>query len=350
MRWTTLLSAGRMTLLGAGLGLLPACRREAAPDRLEAAAAPPDGRVIEVRDTTFPAVLEAAGIAAPVQRATLSTKVMGAVTSVRVQEGARVRAGQVLARIDARDIAAKRGQAAAGLADADAVHQDALRQARRFRALYADSAATRAQLDAAETGLARAEAGVRTAQAAANELEAYSAYAEVRAPFAGMVTQRFVDPGAFAAPGAPIVAVEDGSRLRISVTVVPDAARRLKPGARLEGTIERVPVAAVVEGVAPAPSGALYSVNALVDNARGAHPTGAAATLRIPLGVRTGLLVPVAALLHEGDLTGVRVQTASGTERRWVRLGTPAGDAVEVLSGLRSGDRIFIPALAEGGR
>lgn len=351
MRWTTILSAGRMTLLGAGLGLLPACRREAAaPDRLGAAAAPLDGRVIEVRDTTIPAVLEAAGIAAPVQRATLSTKVMGAVTSVRVQEGARVRAGQVLARIDARDIAAKRAQAAAGLADADAVHRDALTQAQRFRALYADSAATRAQFDAAETGLARAEAGVRTAQAAASVLEAYGAYAEVRAPFAGMVTQRFVDQGAFVAPGAPIVAVEDGSRLRISVTVAPDAARRLKPGARVEGTIERVPVDAVVEGVAPAPSGALYNVNALVDNARGAHPTGAAATLRIPLGVRTGVLVPVAALVHEGDLTGVRVQTASGTEPRWVRLGTPAGDAVEVLSGLRSGDRIFIPASAEGGR
>ena len=104
---------------------------------------------------------------------------------------------------------------------------------------------------------------MRTAQAAANELEAYGAYAEVRAPFGGVVTQRFVDRGAFVAPGAPIVAVEDGSRLRISVTVAPAAARRLKAGARVEGTIERVPVDAVVEGVAPAPSGALYTVNAL---------------------------------------------------------------------------------------
>ncbi len=350
MRWKTKFSAGRMMLLGASLSLLPACRREAAVDRPGAPATQPDGRMLELRDSTFPAVLEAAGSAAPVQRATLSTKVMGAVTSVLVQEGARVRAGQVLARIDSRDVAAKRAQAAAGLADADAVSRDALTQAQRFRALYADSAATRAQLDAAETGLARAEAGVRTAQAAADELEAYGAYAEVRAPFAGVVTQRFVDRGAFVAPGAPIVAVEDESRLRISVTVAPDAARRLKPGARVEGTIERVAVDAVVEGVAPAPSGALYTVNALVNNAGGAHPTGGSATLRIPVGVRTGLVVPVAALVHEGDLTGVRLQTASGTERRWVRLGTPAGDAVEVLSGLRSGDRIFIPAAAEGSR
>lgn len=350
MRRMTMLSAGRMTLLGAGLGLLSACGRDAAPDRPAAAAAPPAGRVIEVRDTTIVTVLEAAGIAAPVQRATLSTKVMGAVTSVQVQEGARVRMGQLLARIDARDIAAKRAQAAAGLADADAVRRDAQMQAERFRALYADSAATRAQLDAAETGLARAEAGMGTARAAANQLEAYGAYAEVRAPFAGVVTRRFVDPGAFVAPGAPIVAVEDGSRLRISVTVAPDAARRLEAGAQVEGTIERVPVHAVVEGVASAASGALYSVNAIVDNARGVHPMGGGATLRIPLGVRTGVLVPLAALVHEGDLTGVRVQTASGAERRWVRLGGPAGDAVEVLSGLQPGDRIFIPAAAEGGR
>lgn len=350
MRWMTMLSAGRMTLLGASLSLLPACRREPARDRFAAVAPPPDGRVIEVRDTTIPAVLEAAGIAAPVQRATLSTKVMGSVTSVQVQVGASVQAGQVLARIDARDIAAKRAQAAAALGEADAVHRDALTQAQRFRGLYADSAATRAQLDAVETGLARAEAGMRTARAAANELEAYAAYAEVRAPFAGVVTRRFVDPGAFVAPGAPIVDVEDGSRLRISVTVPPDAARRLKPGARMEGTIERVQVDAVVEGVAPAHSGALYNVNALVNNARGTHPTGGSATLRIPVGVRSGVLVPVAALVHEGDLTGVRVQTASGTERRWVRLGTPAGDAVEVLSGLRSGDRVFIPVAGDGGR
>jgi multidrug efflux pump subunit AcrA (membrane-fusion protein) len=134
MRWTTIFSAGRTALLVAGLGVLPACRRQPAPDGTGDTAAPPAGRVIEVRDTTIPAVLEAAGIAAPIQRATLSTKVMGAVTSVLVQEGTRVRTGQVLARIDARDIAAKRAQTAAGVADADAVHKDALTQAQRFRA------------------------------------------------------------------------------------------------------------------------------------------------------------------------------------------------------------------------
>ena len=79
---------------------------------------------------------------------------------------------------------------------------DAEVQAGRIRALYADSAATRAQLDQAETGLARADGRAwPAARGMAAELAATASYAEVRAPFAGVVTRRFVDPGSFAAPG-----------------------------------------------------------------------------------------------------------------------------------------------------
>ena len=348
MRSTTT-PAHRLALAAAGLGLVLACRSEPEPDRPGAAAAPSQGRVTVVRDTTVASMLEAAGTAEPVRRATLSTKLTGTVTAVLVREGERVQRGQVLARIDARDIVARQARAAAGIAEADAVHRDAVTQAARFRALYADSAATRAQLDEAETGLARAEAAVRTTRAAARELEAVGAYAQVRAPFAGTVTQRFVDPGAFVAPGTPVVAMEDHSRLRISVTVAPATAAPLEPGASLDGTVERRPVEVRIEGTAPA-AGALYRVNALVDNARGDFPSGGAATLRLPQGVRTTILVPAAALVREGDLTGLRIRTSGGTELRWVRLGSPVGDAVEVLSGLRSGDQVFVPAAAGTGR
>ncbi len=343
MRLTTVLLVG-------GLTALAACGRKPAKPVRGAATAALDGSVIEVRDTMIPAVLEAAGTAEPVQRATLSTKLMGAVTAVPVHEGEPVRAGQLLARIDARDLTARQSQAQAGIAEAEAVQRDAATQARRFQALYADSAATRAQLDAVETGLARAEAGVRTARAAASEVTVMRGYAELRAPFAGVVSRRFVDPGAFVAPGAPVVTVVDGSRLRISVTVAPGAAGLLAPGARLRGTIENEPVEALVEGVAPTATGALYTVNALVANSRGEHPAGGAATLRIPRGTRVGILIPDAAFVREGDLTGVRIRTAVGLERRWVRLGPATDGAVEVLSGLRAGDRVFVPQPHEGGR
>jgi hypothetical protein len=145
------------------------------------------------------------------------------------------------------------------------------------------------------------------------------------------------------APGDPIATVEDASRLRISVTVAPALARRLKPGDRVAATIEGDPAGAVGEGVVPS-AAALYTVNALVDNAAGRYPAGSAAALAIHQGERRALLVPDAALVREGDLTGVRVKGAAGFELRWVRVGSRLGDRIEVLAGLRSGDQVLLPA------
>jgi RND family efflux transporter MFP subunit len=339
----------RVTTLMMVPALLLGCRDRPAPETASAPGRAPEGRLVVVRDTAIVSVLEVAGVAEPVRRATLSTRLSGAVTAVLVQEGARVRQGQVLARIDDRDLRGRQAQVQAGISEAEAVHRDAQVQAGRMQALYADSAATRVQLEAAETGLARARAAERAARGAAQELAGTRAYAELRAPFAGVVTERLVDPGAYVAPGTPIVAVADPTRLRISVTVSPETAGRLRPGQRVPGTVEGTAVEAVVEGVVPA-AGALYSVNALVANARGTHALGAAATLRLDQGEHQGLLVPAEALIHEGDLLGVRVRTEAGDELRWIQAGREAVGAVEVLSGLKDGERILIPAPAQDGR
>ena len=306
------------------------------------------GTELVVRDTVVNTSFEAAGTAQPLQQATLSTKLMATVTAVLVQEGDVVAAGQPLVRLDARDLVARQAQVGASIAEAEAMRRDAVTQAGRIRALYADSAATRAQLDAVETGLARAEAGVRAARAAAGELGAVASYATVRAPFDGIVTRRFVHPGAFAAPGAPLVALQDASRLRISASAAPDAVHGLRRGATLAATIEGRPATATIEGIVPASGGNLYTINALVANPDRAILAGSAATLALPLGERPALVVPAAALVREGDLTGVTLRTARGDETRWIRTGPtlPAGDGprIEVTAGLRAGDRIVVPS------
>ncbi len=339
----------RTTVLGMLiLGLATACGRDATKSTGGTAAEQAVGATLTVRDTTITGTFEAAGVAEPFQRATLSTKLMGSVTQVLVREGDRVAKGQVLARIDARDVEAKRAQVDAGIAAAEAMYQDAQTQAARFRALYADSAATRYQLEQVETGLARAEAGLRTARASRDELNAIGDYAEIRAPFSGVVTQRFVDAGAFAAPGAPIVEVQDAARLRVSVTVPPRVASGLKTGQSLDAAIEGHPARAIIEGAVPAPAGAVYTVNALVENPKEAFMSGSAATLLIPDGTRSAILIPATALVQEGDLTGVRVTVGGITALRWVKIGgpcnAPAGAAacVEVLSGLTAGDEIVV--------
>jgi RND family efflux transporter MFP subunit len=307
------------------------------------ATTPRSGRTVTLADTVISTSIEAAGAAEAIQRAVLATRLMGSVVAIPVREGEGVRRNQLLARVDAREIDARRGQARARIAEAEAIHRDAVTQAERFRGLYADEAATKAQLEAAETGLARAEAGLRTARAMEAELDAAGAYAELRAPFAGTVVQRAVDPGAFVAPGQPIVTVEDASKLRISVTVAPVSAQRLRPGDSVAATIEGVPTTALVEGTVPS-AAALYTVNALVNNQAGRFPAGSAATLSIPEGERRALLIPEAALVREGDLTGVRVRGASGFELRWVRVGSRIGGGIEVLAGLRAGEQVLLPA------
>lgn len=306
-----------------------------------------EGEAWTVRDTVLAATFEAAGVARPVADATLSTKLMGQVIEVSVREGDVVVEGQPLIRIDATDLAAKRAQVEASIREAEAVVRQAETQAGRMRALYEQDAAPRVQLDAAETGLERARARLATARAAAAEVDATARYAVVRAPFPGLVTSRFVDPGDFAAPGAPMVTVLDARRLRITATAAPDAVAGIGRGDTLRARIEGVPAVAVVEGVVPSAAGSLYAVNALVENAGRRFLPGSAATLELPQGSRAALLIPEAAVVRQGDLTGVRVRTADGATLRWIRLGSPRDDMVEVLAGLRAGDVILVPAGAD---
>lgn len=304
--------------------------------------------LVAVLDSVIPSTLEATGVAAPMVQATLSTRLMAAVTEVLVQEGDRVRAGQVLVRLDTRDLQARASQSAAGVAAAEAQADEAERYAVRIRALYADSAAPKAMLDAAEAGLARARAGVAQARGAGTELAAVTQYGVLRAPFAGVVTRRWVDPGAFAAPGAPLVTLEDASRLRITVTTTPAAAHILKRGARIEARIEDLPALAEIEGVVPVQGGGLYTINAIVRDAQGRYSSGGAATLLLPVGERRALFVPAGAVARQGDLTGVRVWVEDRAELRWVRLGETRGEMVEVLSGLHGHESVVVPRVAEG--
>jgi RND family efflux transporter MFP subunit len=321
--------------------LLAACGGEDAPVPVEVPAI--GGTAVAVVDTVVDDLFAASGTAEPMRSATLSTRLMASVISVAVQEGERVAAGQLLVQLDARDLDARRSQVEAGMAEAKAMHGDASAHAARIRGLFADSAATRAQLDQAEAALARATAGVSRAEAMAAEVAATASYAEVRAPFAGVVTARLVDPGAFAAPGSPLVTVEDAATLRVSVQVAPDLVKGLKRGATVLATIGDTSVSATIEGVVRSGSN-LYTINALVPNAAGRLLSGSSARLLFPQGTRRAVVVPATAVVRRDDLTGVHARTGGVAALRWVRLGGPIGDGIEVIAGLAPGDSVLLPA------
>ena len=310
----------------------------------EAVAPPPtSGRAVAVVDTVMTATVEAVGVAAPRESATLSTRLMARVTEVTVVEGQPVQAGQLLVRLDVADLIAKQRQAEAAAADAVAQRDLARLTATRMRALLADSAAPRAQVDLAEAGLARAEAGVRATEAALAELGATLTYGEIRAPFDGIVASRSVDVGDFVAPGTPVMVVDRRGELRVAATVAAPLAAGLRPGDSLVAVVEGDVVGARIEGIARG-GGGTYTINALVANPGGAILPGSAATLRLPTAERRVLLVPATAVTSTGDLHAVRRRTASGDLHTIVRLGATVDDRVEVVAGLVRGDSVVLAA------
>jgi RND family efflux transporter MFP subunit len=304
------------------------------------------GAVHMVRAVAAPEILNAPAVAEPYASATLSTKLMGSIVAVHVQEGDHVRAGQPLATVDSRDLTAKSAQIAAGIAEAEAIEQEAGLHLQRIQTLFAEDAAPRAQLDAAETGLARARAGVRAAHAGSAELEATRGYSIVRAPFDGVITRRMVDVGAFAAPGTPLLTIQNSRRLRVTGTAAPQAVRGLKRGSRVHVEIEGEATTGAVEAVVPT-AGNLYRVNVIVENADGRFMPGSAATLALQqMQDRLTIRVPAAAIQRSGDLAGVYVRSGVNTILRWVQLGATTENEVEILTGLREGEQIIIPANA----
>ena len=100
----------------------------------------------------------------------------------------------------------------------------------------------------------------------------------------------------------------------------------------------------------------MYQINALVENDEARYLPNGTATLSLVQGERTAILIPTAAIHRHGDLAGVYLRDERGASLRWVRLregdqqagGSIPGAMVEVLSGLRTGDRIIVPTSAAG--
>ena len=322
-----------------------ACGAEEAPQEKRSGARM-EGTVMTVRATAAPDFTRATAVAEPFTIATVSTKLMGTVTAVHVHEGDRVAVGQPLVSIDARELTAKSVQVAAAIAEAEAVEREAATHAARMRTLFAEDAAPRAQLDAAETALARARARVTAVRAGRAELEATRGYSVIKAPFAGIITRRLVDPGAFASPGAPLITIQDSRRLRVTGTRAPGSIQSLKRGTVVGVQIEGQPANGIVEAVVPT-GGSLYRINVIVDNTAAAYLPGAAAILMLPQpNARSAIRIPRAALIQNGDLTGVHVRKNAQTVLRWIQIGTETDGEVEVLSGLRDGEEIVLPTAA----
>ena len=333
----------RLALPALGLTVIACGTGQAAlPDAREA---PPPSIVVRAESLATSVPIDGSVVAR--RRAEIATRLMARVTAVPVDVGMPVRAGQVLVRLGVEDVAANRSRVVAARDAALAARDEAARQSARMDTLLAQDAVARVQRDQARLALAQAEAQLAGAQAAVQDVATAEGYAQLAAPFAGVVALRSVDPGDLASPGVPLVVVEDDGPRDAVFAVPADLAVGLAQGRRIAivdgaGRVATLPVRVVGRAADPLTRTVELRVSTPPD-----WRTGIAVTALVPAGLHAGVAVPASAIIRRGELTGVRVVMDDAVMLRWVRLGRPAVSAdggntgrVEVLSGLEAGDRI----------
>lgn len=289
------------------------------------------------------------GVVEAVRRADLSAQTAGRVSTMEVDVNDPVKAGDVLLRITAVEQDAGANTARAQLRAAEATAAEAEQAYRRYAALAGNQYVSKLQLDQAKAARDSAIAARDAARAQLAQAAQQAAYTVVRAPFAGVVASRNVEPGETVAPGQPLVSVYAPRDLRIEVAVPQTRAEAIRRNPRatvvLPGGREVVPAEVIVF---PAADAASHSVNVRVRLPDLDPPPAPGTTAKVVFDAdalgdpATGALlrIPASAVAQRGELSVAYVRQGDRLLLRQLRLGAHVGDQVEVISGLRAGEQV----------
>jgi len=316
--------------------------------------------VIAAQNITVPDWLEAVGTVRAAQSTQIASQSMGNIVEIRAQEGNRVQGGQILAVIDDSQPRAAVEQSAAAVTAAQkevssAESELALAQStlKRYQQLYDkksispqefDEIKTRSQ--AAESRRDMAQAGEAQASAALTQARTSLANTRIRAPFAGVVTEKKADAGTFASPGLPLFTLEDTRSYRLEAMVDESDIRLVRVGESvpvLLDSVENAEFRGKVAQIVPAADAASRSVLVKIELPADARlRSGLFGRAHFPRGTRSTLMIPRTTIAERGQLRGVFVVDANRiAQLRYVTLGKASGEQVEVLSGLQQGEKLI---------
>jgi RND family efflux transporter MFP subunit len=383
-------------LLAALAGAAAPEPRAAGAQAVESPAAEPRVRIEKLDPSVVGDLYEAVGTVRSRTTSVLSSRIVAAITAVLVQEGDRVRLGQLLMELDDRDVQAQLQKARAGLREA----QDALAEVEqailaaeaatdavtanrelaestfeRYKALHERRSVSDQEFDEMRAKFKAAVAEERRATQMAESLRSkkrqvlarieqaqadvasgqnYVGYARIEAPLAGIVTAKHADVGSMASPGVPLITIEDGSRYRFEAVIEESRVGQIRLEDRAEVRIDALPdrsfegrVSEIVPTSDPESRSIVVKVELASDKteagSRSVLRSGFFGRARFTVGQRKVLAVPRKALVLRGQLVGVYVVGEDGTARlRLIQTGREQEAGVEVLSGLEPGDRIVV--------
>jgi RND family efflux transporter MFP subunit len=281
----------------------------------------------------------AAGALTSRNTSVLSSKVMGRVSHLGVQEGDHVSAGKLLIKIESGEIAAQTFQA-------QAAYNNAKLQYDRIKGLYDATASTQVEMDQATLGLETAKAGL-------NAAKAMESYTIITAPITGQIMEKRINLGEMAMPGQPLLKIEDNRNLRLEVTVREQDILHIHTGSTVSVQIDAMPVKPIqgkVAMVVPASDVRAHSFVVKVDipAAKGLI-TGMYGKALFSTGKRDAILVPRSSVVGMSGVSGVYLVSAEGNAVfQMVQPGEVRDDMIEAAAGLKAGDRVIVSGQTAG--
>ena len=353
-RWLLLFAAAVLLLVATLAARGWATRRAAlfAP-AAAASAAPPSvllapGDVVAAAQTELTSLLAISGGLRAVNSAVVKAKVAAEVKALTVREGDRVQAGQLLGRLDATEVLLKLRQAEDQAAAAQAQVDIAQRTLDNNKALVNQGFISRTALDTAVSSTAGAQASLQAARATADLARKAVADSEIRAPIAGLVAMRAVQPGERVGVDARLLEIVDLSRIELEAAVAPEDVLGLRVGQAAQVLIDGMvtPVPAKVVRISPsAQTGTRSVMTYLALSSTTGLRQGLFARASIEMQRRTALVVPVSSVrfdqarpyvltVENGKAVARTVATGA---RGDVALNGGTEAAVEITEGLGAG-------------
>jgi RND family efflux transporter MFP subunit len=284
----------------------------------------------------------------PARKATVRAQVGGEIVLLAVDRGQAVRAGGLLAKISSRDLQMNFASSKASVSSAETALAVATAEQQRTAALVKGGALAARDLEQAKNAVSTAQAQVAAARARQTSVGQQLDDTSVKAPFAGVVSERPASLGDVVSPGTELLTVIDPSSMRLEASVPSDQIQQVSPGATARFTIRGVEgdFVGVVDRVSPSadPVTRQVSIFVSVPNTSGKLIAGLFVDGRVDTTTRTGVIVPLSAVDETGSSPTVTRVRNGKAERVTVTLGPKKMETeqVEITNNVSAGDVLIV--------
>ncbi|TAK12918.1 MAG: efflux RND transporter periplasmic adaptor subunit [Acidobacteria bacterium] len=332
-----------------------ACGKSQAPETTAAAAAAEPTVRLSAENVSTAAITELSagpaisGQLAPAREATVRAQVGGSIVTLTVDKGQSVGAGQIVARISARDLDEAMNSAQAAVRSAETALKVAQSEQARTASLVKGGALAARDLEQANNMVTAAEAQVAAAKARQGSVRQQLDDTNVRAPFAGVVSDRAAHQGDVVSPGSPIVTIIDPSSMRLEALVRADEIGQVRSGATVPFRVRGYPTQVFsgrVDRLSPTADPVTRQVTVFVSlpNTGGRLIAGLFAEGRVNAESRRAIVIPASALDETGATPTVTRIVNGKAERVAVTIGLRQSDTetVEITKGIAAGDVVIL--------